>query len=187
MRQDDDPQPCRRPHSDHQRRHHHRRPRGQRSRSQGPGHRDGVPELRALPEQDGLQEPRLSFADAPDVVGRNRQEGARRGGHARHLPPSRAPASGAVGRPAAARRAWPRAGPRSSRLPDGRAAVQSRCQAARADAIRDQAVPPGLRRDDHLRDPRPARGRHDGRQDGGDERRLPAAIRHAGAGVSPTP
>ena len=45
---------------------------------------------------------------------------------------------------------------RSGRLPNGRAAVQSRCQAARPDAIRDQAVPPGLRRNDHLRDPRPA-------------------------------
>ena len=36
---------------------------------------------------------------------------------------------------------------------------------------------------DHLRHPRPARGGHHGRQDGGDERRPPAAIRHARANV----
>ena len=42
-----------------------------------------------------------------------------------------------------------------------------------------------LKATDHLRHPRPARGRHHGRQDGGDERRLPAAIRHAGAASSP--
>ena len=186
MRQDDDPQPGRRAHSDHQRRHHDRRPRGQRPRSQGPGHRHGVPELRALPQQDGLQEPRLPAADAPDVVVRDRPEGARGRAHARHDPPARAQAPGVVGRPAATCRARPRACPQSGRLPDGRAAVQSRRQAARADALRDQAVPPGFRRDDHLRDPRPARGRHHGRQDGRHERRLPAAVRHARAGLRPS-
>ena len=70
-----------------------------------------------------------------------------------------------------------------ARVPDGRAAVQSRRQAARADALRDQALPPGSQRDHHLRDARPARGRHHGRQDGRDERRLPAAIRYAGPGL----
>jgi multiple sugar transport system ATP-binding protein len=61
---------------------------------------------------------------------------------------------------------------RDPRVPDGRAALQSRRQAARADALGDQALPPGSQGDDHLRDARPARSRDHGRQDGGDERRL---------------
>ncbi len=71
-------------------------------------------------------------------------------------------------------------------VPDGRAALEPRRQAARADAHRDQALPPGPRGHHHLRDPRPARSGHHGRQDGGDEWRLPAAIRHPGAVSSPT-
>ena len=50
-------------------------------------------------------------------------------------PTARAQAARAFGRPAATCRAGPRPCPRSGRLPDGRAAVQPRCQAARADAI----------------------------------------------------
>ena len=51
---------------------------------------------------------------------------------------------------------------------------------------RNQAVPSGPQGDDHLCDARPARSRDHGRQDGGDERRLPAAIRFAGPGLRPS-
>ena len=44
--------------------HPHRRPRRQRRRAQGPRHRDGVPELRALPAHDGAPEHRVPAADA---------------------------------------------------------------------------------------------------------------------------
>ena len=186
LRQDDDAQSGRRAHPDHRRRHHHRRPRGQRPRSEGPGHRHGVPELRALSAKDGLQEPRLPAADAQAADGRDRPEGAR--GRAQcststHLL-ERKPRelSGGQQQRVALGRALVRD---PARLPDGRAAVQPRRQAARADALRDQALPPGPQGHDHLRDARPARGRHHGRQDGRDERRLPAAIRHARRRSSP--
>ena len=91
-----------------------------------------------------------------------------------------------LGRPAAARGPGPRPGARPGGIPDGRAALQSRRQAARADAVRNQAVPSGPEGDDHLCDARPARGRDHGRQDGCDERRLSAAIRFAGAGFRPS-
>ena len=87
---------------------------------------------------------------------------------ARHHPPARAPPARALRRPAAARRPRPRAGARPRGLPDGRAALQPRRQAARADALGDQALPSQPQRHHRLRHPRPARGRHHGRQDGGD-------------------
>ena len=58
---------------DHRRRDLHRRPAGQRPRSEGPRHRDGLPELRALSEQDRLREPRLSAADAEARQCRDRE------------------------------------------------------------------------------------------------------------------
>ena len=51
---------------------YHRRQAGQRPRSQGPRHRDGLPELRPLPQQERLQEPRLPAEDAQDARGRDR-------------------------------------------------------------------------------------------------------------------
>jgi multiple sugar transport system ATP-binding protein len=62
------------------------------------------------------------------------------------------------------------------RVPDGRAAFQPRRQAARADALGDQALPPGPQGHRDLCDTRPAGSRDHGRQDGGDERRRAAAI-----------
>ena len=98
----------------------------------------------------------------------------------------RAEATRAVRRAAAARGAGPGAGARPQGLLDGRAALEPRCQAPRPDAVRDQALPPGPQRHHHLRDARPARGGHHGRQDGGDEWRVPAAIRYARPMCSPT-
>ena len=54
---------------------------------------------------------------------------------ARHDAPARAQAARALRRPAAARGARPRAGARPGGVPDGRAALQPRRQAARADAL----------------------------------------------------
>ncbi len=64
-------------------------------------------------------------------------------------------------------------------VPVRRAAVQSRRQAARADAHRDQGAAPAP--EDHLgvRDARSDRGHDHGRQDRGDERRQRRTDRHA--------
>ena len=59
---------------------HHRRPRRQRRRGQGPRRRDGVPELRALPAHDGAAEHRVPAAVAQGAGGR---AGAARAGRGR--------------------------------------------------------------------------------------------------------
>ena len=64
-------------------------------------------------------------------------------------------------------------------VPDGRAALQPRREAARPDARRDQAAAEGDRDDDGLRHPRPGRGDDDGRPHRGHERRPARAGRHA--------
>src|SRR6202035_4452519 len=69
----------------------------------------------------------------------------------------------ALRRPARAGRDGPGDRPRAVGLPDGRAAVQPRRQAARADAGRGAADPAAHRRVHHLRHPRPGRGDDDGR------------------------
>ena len=69
----------------------------------------------------------------------------------------------ALRRPAAARRDGPRDRAPAAGVPDGRAALEPRRQAARADARRDRAAPARPRRDDDLRHARPGRGDDDGR------------------------
>ena len=69
----------------------------------------------------------------------------------------------ALGRPAPARRDGPRDRPRAAGVPDGRAALEPRREAARADARRDRSAPAAARRHDGLRDPRPGRGDDAGR------------------------
>ena len=64
----------------------------------------------------------------------------------------------ALRRPAPARRARPRHGAAAERLPDGRAALQPRRQAARLHALRAEAPAGRSRRDDDLRHARPDRG-----------------------------
>ena len=66
----------------------------------------------------------------------------------------------ALGRPAPARGHGPGDRARPGRVPDGRAAVEPRRQAARADAHRGVADPEFARHDHRLRDPRPDRGAH---------------------------
>ena len=89
-------------------------------------------------------------------------------------------------RPAAAGGAGPLGRARAEGLPDGRAAVESRCPAAGEHAHRaDQAAPPA-RRDHRLCHPRPERGDDHG-DPGGDHAqwRYPAA--RAAAGGLPAP
>ena len=107
--------------------------------------------------------------------------------------PDRAPRPQALEplrRPAPAGRDGPGDRPRAERLPDGRAALQPRREAARADARRGLADPEPARDDDRLRHPRPDRGDDARRPGRGDAQgraaagRLTAgALRHAGQPV----
>ena len=91
---------------------------------------------------------------------------------------SRPQAEAALRRPAPARRDGTRDRPRAEGLPDGRAAVEPRREAARPDARRDREAPARPRHDDDLRHPRPGRGDDDGRPCRGHEpRRAPAGRR----------
>ncbi len=74
-----------------------------------------------------------------------------------------AQAARALRRPAAARRDGPRDRARAGGVPDGRAALEPRREAARADARRDREAAGRSRRDDDLRHARPGRGDDDGR------------------------
>ena len=87
---------------------------GQRSRPEGPRHRHGVPELRALPaarRSTRTSPSRCRCASCRKAEIDRKVRAAAQG--ARHHPPARAQAARAVGRPAAARGARPRAGARS--------------------------------------------------------------------------
>jgi ABC-type transport system involved in cytochrome bd biosynthesis fused ATPase/permease subunit len=74
---------------------------------------------------------------------------------------------------------------RSGRLPDGRAAVEPRRAAARADARGADATPCPGRPHDGLRDSRPGRGDDDGDTHRGAARRRDPAGRHPRGGVRP--
>ena len=118
----------------------------------------GVPELCALPAHDGGGERGVRARDA----GRRRRRAhpARRrdagaGRPRRFRRPLPAPA---LGRPAAARGAGPRARHPAADPAARRAALQSRRQAARADADRIAPDPAHGRHDHHPGDARPGRG-----------------------------
>ena len=110
---------------------------------------------------------------------RDRREGGRGGPHPRPRAAPRPPARQPVRRPAPARGHGPRHRARPLGLPDGRAALQPRRQAARADAHRGVAHPAAARHHDGLRDPRPDRS-HDPRRPGGGD-----ALGRAAAGGQP--
>ena len=136
----------------------YRRAHGQFGAAQGPRHRDGVPVLRALPDDDRAREHHLR-----DGEPRRAEGGAERGGGARGgVPADRAAAQAETGaafrRPAAARRDGTRARARPEPVPVRRAAVEPRRQAAHRHAHRDQEAAPQRRQDDDLRHPRPGRG-----------------------------
>ena len=78
LRQVDRAADDRRPRGPDRGHHHHRRARRQRRRGQGPRHRDGVPELRALPAHDRAEEHRVPAAVAQGAGGRARPRWCRR-------------------------------------------------------------------------------------------------------------
>ena len=158
MRQDECAPDDRRARGHHLGHRQRRRPGRQRPAAEGARHRDGLPELRALPAHERLRQHGFRPEDARDRQGRD-QAPRRSGG------PDPRPRRGAVeaaapslGRPAAARRDGPRDRARAAGVPDGRASLEPRRQAPRPDARGDRpdpAEPPG---DDRLRDARPERG-----------------------------
>ena len=163
----------------------YRRPARQRRAAEGPRHRDGVPELRALPAYDRVREHVVRAAAAEVPEGRDQGAGRERGPHPRHHPPARPPAEAALGRTAAARRDGPRDRAQSQGVPVRRAAVEPRRQTARADAHRDQEGAPEGHDDDDLRDARPGRGDDPGRPRRRHECRAHRADRHAVRGLPP--
>ncbi len=123
--------------------------------------------LRKEPKDDDRRARRLGGEDArPDAV-------------------PRAAAEGALRRPAAAGGDGPGDRPPAAGVPDGRAALEPRREAARPDARRHREAPARPRHDDDLRHPRPGRGDDDGRPRRGDEPGRAAAGRHAAAALRP--
>ncbi len=163
----------------------YRRTRRHRPGGEEPRHRDGVPVLRALPAHDRPAEHGVRAGGVDrHARRRDRRDGGRDGGDARHRGPARPEAPGAVWRPAAAGRARACDRPRPGRVPDGRAAVEPGRQAPRSDANRAPAPPEGPRRDDGVRHARPDGGDDDGRPHRRPRRRAPPAGRDA-PGVLP--
>ena len=87
-------------------------------------------------------------------------------------------AEGPLGWSASARRDGPRDRPPAPGVPHGRAAVEPRRQAARADPHADRVAAAPPRRHHGLRHARPDRGPHHGRPHRGAQGRPPAAGRH---------
>ncbi len=144
-------------------------------RAEGPRHRDGLPELRALPAHDRAREHGLRAAPPRRRQGGDQQEGRGLCPDPGPRAPPRPQAVPALGRSAPARGDGPRDRARPGGVPDGRAALEPRRQAARPDAHRGGAAAAAARHHDDLRDPRPDRG-HDPRRSRGRDalRRAPA-------------
>ena len=102
LRQVDAAQDDRRARGDHQGHDPDRRAGGQRPGAGRARHRDGVPELRALPAQDGAAEHGLRAEAAAHRQGRGRGAGRAGGGDPRARAVSRALSAAALGRAAAA-------------------------------------------------------------------------------------
>ena len=105
-----------------------------------PRHRHGLPELRALSAPDGVRQHRVraEIKKLPkDEIEKRVSEAARILDLEPYL--KRKPAR-ALRRPATAGRDGPRDRARAVGVPDGRAAVEPRREAARADARRDRAA-----------------------------------------------
>ena len=150
----------------------HRR-RGHRRLERGAARRGaGLPVLLALPALHGAAEPGLSaeVAGAELLRRRDRAAGGAGGEDAADRAPARPQDRPALGRRDAAGvdRAGDRARP--ERVPDGRAAVEPRRQAAGGAALGAEGPAELARGDLPLRDPRPDRGDVDGRPGRGAER-----------------
>ena len=130
----------------------------QRPAAQGPRHRDGVPELRAVPAHDRRGQPGLRPQAPAHAQGRDQAAGRRGRGAARPRAVPEPQARRAVGRPAPAGRDGPGDRPRAAGVPDGRAAVQPRRQAARVHAGGAEPAARAARHHHRVRHPRPGRG-----------------------------
>ncbi len=140
--------------------------------------------LRPLPAHDRARQYRLRHARPRRAQGRDRGGGAEGGPDPRHRRLSRPQAQAPLGRPAPARRHWPRHRPRARRLPLRRAPLQPRRQAQGRDAHRDQVPAPKARHHHRLRHPRPGRGHDHGRPGG---RHEPGEDRAGGRPHHPLP
>ena len=185
LRQDDRLAHARRPRGGRLRLRPDRGPRRHRPRAEEARRRDGLPELRALPVSDGGGEHGLPAQDRARQEVRARAARPRRRGAARADGVPGAQAGPALGRPAAASGDGPRDRARAERLPDGRAALEPRREAPRADARRHRRAAGAPWHDDGLRHARPVRG-----DDARASRRRPrwreaAAVRGAAGALRP--
>ena len=137
------------------------------------------------PHKTVAQNMAFSLKLREDRSGRDRRAGQAGGRNPRPDALSRPLSAPALRRPAPARRHGPRHRARSAGVPVRRAAVQSRRQAARADAHRDQGTAPAPEDDHDLRHPRPGRGDDHGRQDRRHAGRAHRAGRRAAGTVRP--
>ncbi len=143
---------------------------------QGSEHGDGVPELRHLPAHDRAREHGVPPQAGQDAEGGDGPAG-RPGGQDPGADRAARPQAGQPLRwPAPAGGHGPCHRPRTGLLPDGRAAVEPRRQAAGADAHRHRSPAAAPGHHDRLRHPRPDRG-HDPRRQG---RRAAQGLRPAG-------
>ena len=115
---------------DQRRRAVHRREADERCGTEGPRHRDGLPELRPVPAHDRVRQHGLLPEAASHPERRDRQEGARGCGDPGHHTVPGAQAEGAVGRPETARGHRPRDRARPEGDADGRASVEPGREAA---------------------------------------------------------
>ena len=186
LRQVDAAADDRRTRGGHCRRAVDRRTRHHRRAASRTRHRDGVPELRAVPAHDGAQEHRLSAEAGGRAVGRDECARARGGQDARARDRARPQAGSAVGWPAAAGGDGARHRAQAVGVLDGRAAVEPGREAARADARRDRPHPTRVPDDHDLRDPRSGRGDDHGRSRRRPERRPDRAMRSSPRSVRPS-
>ena len=130
LRQDDGAPDARGARGDQRRRDPDRRPGRERPDAEGARHRDGVPELRALPAHDGRGQPRVRAAVPEAREGRDHATRPRGGRDARDRRLPEAQAARALRRTATARRDGPSPRARAGGVPDGRAALEPRREAA---------------------------------------------------------
>ena len=166
--------------------HPHRRPRRHPPAAEGPRHRDGVPELRALPAHDASPTTWASRSRSPastkDEIRKRVEEAAKILDLEPYLDRKPKALSGGQRQRVAMGRAIVR---KPAGVPHGRAAVEPRRQAARADPHPDRLAAAPARRHHRLRHPRPGRGHDDGRPGRGAQGRPAPAGRHPARAVRP--
>ena len=138
------------------------------------------------PHMSVAREHGLRPQDPEGLQGRDRppRQGRRRAARPHRVP--RPQAEGPVRRPAPARGHGPRHRPRARGVPHGRAAVEPRRQAPRADPHPDRRAAAPPRHHHALRHARPGRGHDHGRPRRGAQGRHPAAVRLARASCTTT-